>query len=63
MLHNNEKLTMVSVVYNGRRKVAFVKGFVHPCGKTTVATSVIDGLFRQMCGLDDCRGVTYSVGS
>ncbi len=63
MMNKNEKLTLVSVVYQGRRKVAFVKGYTHLNGKTTVAKSVIDGLFKQMCGLDNARGLTFTIGA
>ena len=61
-MKTNVKLTLVSVVFQGRRKVAFVDGYLTESGKTVVPQSVIDRLFYELCGLTNTRGLTYTVG-
>lgn len=61
-MDKSEKLTLVSLVYHGRRKSAFVKGYLDENGKTVVPNAVIDKLFRHMCGFINCRGLTITIG-
>ena len=58
MAHPRKKLTMVSVVIDGRRTTVFTTGKLHDNGKTTVPSSVINSLTKHLP-----RGHTYSIGA
>ena len=57
-----KKLTLVSIKMNGKRVHRFVYCTQNTDGKTIVSKSVIESMQKEICGLINTRGMTFTVG-